>query len=352
MNRSFWKGKNVLITGHTGFKGGWLALWLKDMGAIVHGISLEPPTIPNFFSVINLKSILDSHTICDIRNFNELSVAIKKADPEIVFHMAAQPLVRDSYTYPLETYSTNIMGTLNVLEILRSVSRAKAVINITTDKCYENKETGQAYQETDPLGGHDPYSNSKACAELVSSAYRSSFYSNENKLLATARAGNVIGGGDWAKDRLIPDFFRALDKSETLLIRSPNSIRPWQHVLEPISGYLRLAEALFTHGKDFASAWNFGPEDSDTKPVKWLLDYLCSEIDGAEWGLGPHPDLHEAKLLRLDISKSKTMLNWKPSWSLDVALTKTYRWHEAWKNKVNMTEFSLNQIKDYEKISQ
>ncbi len=262
MNRNFWKSKRVFLTGHTGFKGGWLALWLTDMGAEVHAYALPAPTEPNFFTVCNLQAQLKSSTIGDIRDGAALANAMQAAQPQIVLHLAAQSLVRYSYTAPVETYAVNVLGTVNLLEAVRQTPSVKAVVNITTDKCYENREWVWPYRETEAMGGYDPYSSSKGCAELVTSAYRRSFLEPAGIHLASARAGNVIGGGDWAMDRLIPDFLRAIDASQTLTIRSPNATRPWQHVLEPLSGYLALAERLFLEGRDFADGWNFGPADS------------------------------------------------------------------------------------------
>jgi CDP-glucose 4,6-dehydratase len=350
MNRSFWKGKRVFLTGHTGFKGGWLTLWLSDMGAIVHGYSLTPPTTPNFFSVCNLQNELASSTIADIRDYSKLAKAIKDADPEIIFHLAAQSLVRESYSTPLETYAVNVMGTAHLLEATRHLTGIKAIINVTTDKCYENLERELPYKETEALGGFDPYSSSKACAELVSSAYRRSFLNEKEIHLATARAGNVIGGGDWATDRLLPDFLRSLDAGHPLMIRSPKSVRPWQHVLEPLSGYLNIAEKIYHSGSAFAEAWNFGPETTDSKPVEWLVDQLCKMVPGSSWHLGTAPTLHEAKQLKLDSSKAKNRLEWKPRWDLTTALSKTVDWHQAWKNQSDMRKISIAQIHFYEGI--
>ena len=267
MTSSFWNGKTVFVTGHTGFKGGWIAHWLSELGACVHGYALNPPTTPNFFTETNLQERLVGANIGDIRDLGLLDKAIKQSKPDIVIHMAAQPLVRESYNTPVETFSANVMGTVNVLEASRRVGTVKAIVNITTDKCYDNKEWIWPYRESDRLGGHDPYSASKACAEIVAAAYRSSFLSDADIQLASVRAGNVIGGGDWATDRLIPDFLRALDAGETLKIRSPNAVRPWQHVLEPLSGYLMLAEQLYEQGEPFAEAWNFGPNEEDARSV-------------------------------------------------------------------------------------
>lgn len=348
MNRQFWRGKRVFLTGHTGFKGGWLTLWLSDMGAEVHGYSLVPPTKPNFFTVTNLDACLAGSTIADIRDAALLTQAMQAAKPEIVLHLAAQPLVRHSYAEPVETYAVNVMGTVNLLEAARTVPSVKAIINITSDKCYENREWAWPYREIEALGGFDPYSSSKACAELVSAAYRRSFLHGQNTHLATARAGNVLGGGDWAKDRLIPDFFRALDKGETLKIRSRHAIRPWQHVLEPLAGYLMLAEQLYERGADFAEAWNFGPHDNDVQTVLWIVERLCTLMPQANWEREPGEHPHEAHTLKLDSSKACSKLGWHPRWNLETALTQTFNWHQAWKQGSDMSAVSLQQIHEYE----
>ena len=347
-NRNFWLGKRVFLTGHTGFKGSWLALWLTDMGANVHGYALAPPTEPNFFTICKLSKYLKSHTVADIRNADMLIDAMQKASPEIVFHLAAQPLVRYSYKNPIETFSTNVMGTVNLFEAARQTKSIKAIVNVTTDKCYENREWVWPYRENEAIGGFDPYSSSKACSELVTSAYRRSFFASMNVHLASARAGNVIGGGDWAADRLIPDFLRSLHLNEILTIRSPHATRPWQHVLEPLSGYLSLAEALYTKGESFADAWNFGPDDDDICTVEWILNQLCSLRNGASWQIDTNPQMHEAFALKLDSSKAKAQLGWHPRWNLRNAIEKVIEWDTAWQNKFDMTKFSLNQINNYE----
>ena len=333
MRSNFWKGKSVFLTGHTGFKGGWTAHWLSELGAKVHGYSLRPPTKANFFTATNLIERLADSTLADIRDYESLTRAVRTARPDIVIHMAAQPLVRDSYTNPLETFSSNVMGTLNVLEASRQVDSVRALVNITTDKCYENKEWVWPYRETDRLGGHDPYSASKACAEIAAKCYRDSFLADANIELASVRAGNVIGGGDWAKDRLIPDFLRALDRGETLVIRSPNAVRPWQHVLEPVSGYLILAQRLFEKSASYAEAWNFGPSDNDAKSVGWIVEKMCELVPSATYEITPDDNRHEAGLLKLDSSKARSRLGWLPHWPLEVALEKTVDWHLAWKNQ-------------------
>jgi CDP-glucose 4,6-dehydratase len=346
--REFWCNKRVFLTGHTGFKGGWLALWLTDMGAEVHGYALQPPTDPSFFSITDLQVRLAGNTIADIRDASALNRSVQDAQPEFVFHLAAQPLVRHSYREPVETYGVNVMGTVNLLEIVRQTSATKAVINVTSDKCYDNREWLRPYGEEDALGGFDPYSSSKACAELVSSAYRRSFLETLGIQLATVRAGNVIGGGDWAEDRLIPDFFRAQEAGQPLLIRSPHAVRPWQHVLEPLAGYLKLAQRLYTDGEGFAEAWNFGPEEADARPVEWIADYLSGRVPGAGWRNDSESHPHEAQMLRLDTSKAKARLDWRPLWSLGIALDKTLEWYAARQQGMDMAATSLQQIHEYE----
>jgi CDP-glucose 4,6-dehydratase len=348
MNREFWRGKRVFITGHTGFKGGWLAFWLAGMGSEVHGYALAPPTEPNFSTVTNLQARLASSTIADIRDAVALAQAMKDAQPEIVFHLAAQPLVRYSYVAPVETFAVNVMGTVNLLDVIRHSQSVKAVVNVTTDKCYENREWVWSYRENEAMGGFDPYSCSKACSELVSAAYRRSFLESAGIHLASARAGNVIGGGDWAADRLIPDFLRALDSGQILSVRSPLATRPWQHVLEPLSGYLNLAEMLFTKGQCFAEAWNFGPDEVGAKSVKWIVEYLCSHLSDAKWICDTSPRPHEANTLKLDSSKAKSKLNWRQRWDLQTSLGMTLSWHQAWKQGSDMAAISAQQIQKYE----
>jgi CDP-glucose 4,6-dehydratase len=348
LNHFFWRGKRVFLTGHTGFKGGWLALWLSEMGAEVHGYALAPSTDPSFHTVAGLASRLASSTFADIRDAASLSEALSSAEPEIVLHLAAQPLVRYSYAAPVETYAVNVMGTVNVFEAVRQASGVKVVVNVTTDKCYENRERSEPYIEDETLGGYDPYSSSKACSELVTSAYRRAFLEAQGIAVGSARAGNVIGGGDWSADRLLPDFLRAIDAGQTLNIRYPHAIRPWQHVLEPLSGYLMLAEKLYTAKSAFAEAWNFGPEEADSRSVDWLVGDLCSRIPGASCQREEVPQLHEAGTLKLDSSKAKQRLNWHPRWTLEDALSHTVDWHLAWRTGANMQQFSLQQIASYE----
>ena len=347
IHKDFWKGRKVLITGHTGFKGSWLCLWLNSMGANVYGIGLSPLTDHSIYKYARIADIVDSN-ISDIRNFDKIKELFDQINPEIVFHMAAQPLVRHSYSNPIETYETNILGTVNILEASRNCESLKAIVNITSDKCYENLEIERGYKENEPMGGHDPYSSSKACAELVSAAYRLSFLKKEGKSMATARAGNVIGGGDWAKDRLIPDVLNALEASEDIQIRNPDAVRPWQHVLEPLSGYIILAEKLFLEGNKYAEGWNFGPNEDDAKSVSWIVDHLCKNWgQNSKWikQAGEHP--HEAKHLKLDISKAKEYLNWNPSWTIQDALFNVIDWHKAFLQKEDMQLKSIEHINKY-----
>ena len=354
---SFWQGKKVFITGHTGFKGAWLSLGLIQLGAEVTGYALRPPTNPNLFELCGLEHDIDSH-IGDVRDYEKLLSSMKIAAPTIVLHLAAQPLVRESYKNPVETYTVNVMGTAHLLEAVRQLDSVRAVVNVTTDKCYENKEWVWGYREHESLGGYDPYSNSKACSELVTSAFRSSFfnladYDKHGVAIATARAGNVIGGGDWAADRLIPDFIRAIEANEKIRIRNPNAIRPWQHVLEPLSGYLMLAERLYTEGAAFAEGWNFGPEESDAKPVEWIVKQLCQLWGGnAEYEIDRSEHPHEANYLKLDCSKAKARLNWRPQWCLQEALARIVEWNKAYQGQENMKALCLAQIADYMKIQE
>lgn len=347
MRKGFWHKRRVFLTGHTGFKGSWLALWLQELGAEVHGYALQPPTEPNLFTVAGVEERMASSILADIRDARELSEAMKKVRPDTVFHMAAQPLVRYSYSNPEETYAINVMGTLHLLEAVRSTPGVRAVVNITTDKCYENREWVWGYREGEPLGGHDPYSSSKACAEIVTAAWRRSYLAGAGVGLASARAGNVIGGGDWAADRLLPDILRSLDAGQAPTIRSPSALRPWQHVFEPLAGYLALAEGLSADAEFYAGAWNFGPEDTDNRSVEWIVEYLCSSVPGASWQRDTAQQQHEAHTLKLDSSKAKADLDWRPRWRLKKALDQTLAWHRAWKQGVAMQAFSLNQINEY-----
>lgn len=348
--RDTYKGKKVLVTGHTGFKGSWLSIWLKSLGAEVIGYSLEPYTEPSMFEVCDLDSKMTS-IIGDIRNYSQLDKVIEDYKPEIVFHLAAQALVRYSYINPVETYETNIMGTVNLLEAVKKSESVKSVVVITTDKCYENKEWVYGYRETDPMGGYDPYSSSKGCVELIVSSYRNSFYNDRGIALASARAGNVIGGGDWSEDRLIPDFVRAVSEGKSISIRSPLATRPWQHVLEPLSGYLKLGALMFRDREKYSSGWNFGPNDTDIINVEGVLRY-CIEV----WGKGSinieeGNFVHEANLLKLDISKVRANLKWNPLYNIEECIKKTVDWYKEYYElgKENMYEYTLKQIEEYDK---
>lgn len=350
----FWRGKNVFLTGHTGFKGGWLALWLSSMGAKVTGYALAPNTRPNLFEVAQVQALLDNSHIADIRDLTSLQKAMSQAQPEIVIHMAAQPLVRYSYSNPVETYATNVMGTVHVLESIRNLKSVRAAVVVTTDKCYENKEWPWGYREDEPMGGYDPYSNSKGCAELVASAYRQSYFPPDQYNLhgvgiASARAGNVIGGGDWSVDRLIPDAIKAFEAHQPLMIRNPLATRPWQHVLEPLSGYLVLAQALYREGANFDGAWNFGPKDDDARSVQEVVNLLIENWHSpASWRQDVAAQPHEAHSLKLDCSKARQYLGWVPKWNLEQAVEKIGLWQEAYQQRGNMQEFSFQQISTYQ----
>ncbi|MEH3121801.1 MAG: CDP-glucose 4,6-dehydratase [Sphingomonas phyllosphaerae] len=327
---AFWAGKRVFLTGHTGFKGSWMSLWLQRMGAEVTGFALAPPTDPALFEVARVAAGMTS-IIGDIRDRETLEQALVAADPEIVIHMAAQPLVRASYDDPVGTYATNVMGTVHLFEAVRKSPSVRAACIVTTDKCYENREWVWGYREDEPMGGYDPYSNSKGCSELVVSAYRRSFFGEGKTAVASGRAGNVIGGGDWAVDRLIPDILRAVSAGEPVLIRNPLAIRPWQHVLEPVSGYLVLCQALWNDPAAAAAAWNFGPRDDDARPVQWIVEKMCAAWgNGADWTRDQSVQPHEAHYLKLDISKARVRLGWGPRWSLAKALESIVSWQRAW----------------------
>jgi CDP-glucose 4,6-dehydratase len=353
LNPKFWKGKRVLITGNTGFKGSWLSLLLQTLEADVIGYALTPPTNPSLFEV----AMVDQEMITifgDIRDLNHLHRVFTEHRPEIVIHMAAQPLVRYSYLNPVETYSTNVMGTVNLLEAVRRTKSVRAVVNVTSDKCYENREQDRGYHESEAMGGYDPYSNSKGCAELVTAAYRNSYFdpkkhSSHGVGVASGRAGNVIGGGDWAKDRLVPDIIKSFESGKRVSIRYPHAIRPWQHVLEPLRGYLMLAENLYTNGAKFSQAWNFGPNDDDTKPVSFIVEAM-TKIWGedAKWSLDKNFHPHEANYLKLDISKAHLELDWQPVMRLSDTLKLIVEWSKHFKAGENMRDFTINQIKDYQ----
>jgi len=352
---SFWFSKKVFITGHTGFKGSWLSLWLQQLGAKVTGYALPPPTKPSLFEVVQVAQGMKS-IIGDIRDGDMLAKAMQRAEPDIVIHMAAQPLVRQSYVDPVVTYSTNVMGTVQLFEAVRQTPSVRAVVNVTTDKCYENKEWVWGYRENEPMGGFDPYSSSKGCAELVTSAYRNSFFNtvrngDHQVAVSSARAGNVIGGGDWADDRLIPDILRAIASGQSVNIRNPQATRPWQHVLEPLNGYLVLAEKLYTEGSVFAEAFNFGPAEEDAKSVQWIVEQLTQSWgDGANWHLDGRTHPHEAHYLKLDCSKARIMLGWQPNWNLTQALQAIIVWHKAHSANQSSTELRslcFQQIEEY-----
>jgi CDP-glucose 4,6-dehydratase len=354
VNPDFWSGKRVLVTGHTGFKGGWLAIWLNRLGAQLHGYALPQSHDLSLFNAARIDKIVDT-TFADVRDLERLRASMRTARPEIVFHLAAQSLVRPSYEDPAGTYATNIMGVVNLLEAVRTSDSVRAVVIVTSDKCYENREWLWGYREDESMGGYDPYSSSKGCAELVTAAYRRSFFHSDSHrqhgvAVASARAGNVIGGGDWAQDRLIPDFVRAAVGKQDLLVRSPLAVRPWQHVLEPIAGYMTLAEQLTTAGPPVAEAWNFGPYDEDARPVSWIVETLVRLWGaGARWRVDEIPHAHEAHYLKLDISKARARLHWTPRWSLNEALTKVVEWYSAQQSKKDMRMVSLSQIETYER---
>lgn len=354
---NIYKNKKVLVTGHTGFKGSWLSLWLLELGANVIGYSLEPPTEPNLFDSIKLKNKI-THILGDVRDEKHLFNVFEKYKPEFVFHLAAQPLVRLSYTEPKLTYETNIMGTINVLEAIRKTNSVKVCIIITTDKCYENKEWIYGYREIDPMGGYDPYSSSKACAELVVSAYRNSFFTpddygkNHKITLSTVRAGNVIGGGDWGEDRLIPDCARMLSHNKTIIIRNPKATRPWQYVLEPLSGYLLLGSKMYKNGKKYGSAWNFGSNDNDIITVEEIVKSVTINWGNGDYKIDTSSQPHEAGLLKLDTSKARTFLGWKPVYNIYETIKRTINWYKYFYNGVEkdkLYKITVNEIWDYMK---
>lgn len=351
INESFWKSKRIFLTGHTGFKGSWLSIWLSSLGAKVRGYSLEPNTTPSLFHEANVASIIDSQ-IGDIRDKTLLQEKMLEFEPDIIIHMAAQPLVRYSYQSPLETYEINVMGTVKVFEAARNCSNLKAILNITSDKCYENDGRLNGYNEQDPMGGYDPYSSSKGCAELLTSSYRRSFFEEKGIGLASVRAGNVIGGGDWADDRLLPDILRSFEKNEPVIIRNPDAIRPWQHVLEPLSGYLLLLQKLWKEPKLYSESWNFGPNNDDIKSVKWIIENMIELWPGNSWKLDEKNNAHESSVLSLDISKALNNLGWTPSWDLQITLKRILKWHRDWLDGADMHRISLSEINEFTKESQ
>ncbi len=355
MTLDFWRGKRVLLTGHTGFKGSWLSLWLQQLGAEVSGFALEPPTDPSLFEVAQVAEGMTS-IIGDVKDAQRLSAVVNEQRPEIVIHLAAQPLVRYSYDHPIETYATNVMGTMHLLDAVRKCPEVKVALCITTDKCYENREWAWGYRENDPMGGHDPYSSSKGCAELAVSSMRRSFfpaetYAEHGVAVASARAGNVIGGGDWAQDRLIPDILRAFGEGQPVHLRSPGAIRPWQHVLEPLGGYLTLAQALYEKGPEVAEGWNFGPRDEDARPVGWIVEKLAALWgEGATWTVDTNPQPHEAHFLKLDCSKAANLLHWRPRLDLELALRWSVDWYQKYLSGASMRSHTLAQIIQYEEL--
>jgi CDP-glucose 4,6-dehydratase len=355
IDKRFWKDKRVFITGHTGFKGSWLCLWLHALGAKITGYALAPPTDPSLFELCRMDRLVHSVT-GDVRSRESLTNALEATQPEIIIHMAAQALVRESYKNPVETYSVNIMGTVNLFESVRKSRTVRTMINVTTDKCYENREWCWGYRENEPVGGYDPYSSSKACSELVTSCYRDSFfnpkdYETHGVAVATARAGNVIGGGDWAADRLVPDCLRAFLKGEKISIRNPRSIRPWQHVLEPLNGYLLLAQRLYEKGSEYAEAWNFGPHEADARTVEWVVKRLCDQWGrNASYEIDKGAHLHESYSLKLDCSKARERLGWRPRWNVEQALDKVIEWVRDYRAGKDVASVCRHQIEEYEKI--
>jgi CDP-glucose 4,6-dehydratase len=349
---AFWPGRRVLVTGHTGFKGSWLSLWLACLGARVSGFALPPPTNPSLFELARVGDGMRS-ILADLRDAEAVLEALRETRPEIIFHLAAQPLVRQSYADPVETYATNVMGQVHLLEAVRQIGNVRAIVIVTSDKCYENREWLWGYREDEALGGHDPYSSSKACAEIAAAAWRRSFFHADHApALATARAGNVIGGGDWAKDRLLPDLLAALAAGCPVTLRHPDAVRPWQHVLEPLRGYLLLAEKLCLEGAAFAEAWNFGPTEEDARPVRWLAEELAGYWPRGAYpawvpDAAPHP--HEARALKLDAAKARARLDWQPRWNLATALAKTAEWHKAYRAREEMRAVTLAQIAAFER---
>lgn len=351
MNDNIWQSRKVLVTGHTGFKGSWLCLWLAEMGADVIGYSQPPPTEPNLFTLAKVESGITS-LIGDVRSLEELNSVVRKYNVEIIIHLAAQSLVRTGYQQPVETYSTNVMGTVNVMEVARTVESVKVVLNVTSDKCYENRELSRGYAEGDSLGGADPYSNSKACSEFVTMAYRKSYFEDNKVAVASARAGNVIGGGDWAKDRLIPDIVRALSEKKPVTIRHPDAIRPWQFVLDPLCGYIKLIEKMWLDQGGFNEPWNFGPASSDAKSVGWLLEMIEKNFEQSlDWSVDELASTqHETGCLMLDSTRARDKLGWSPKLKIDEAISWTVEWYRRYFRKDDIRKFTLNQIREYAEI--
>jgi CDP-glucose 4,6-dehydratase len=347
VNRGSWQGRRVFLTGHTGFKGGWLVMWLNSLGAEVHGYALGAPAGPTLFRTCGIERLLAAHTEGDVRDAQRLAEALRRSRAEVVLHLAAQSLVRPSYADPVGTFAINVMGTVHLLDAVRSCGSVGATVIVTSDKCYENDGRGKTYVESDSLGGHDPYSASKGCAEIVAASYARSFLAAAGMPVATARAGNVLGGGDWSDDRLVPDLIRAIGRGQPLEVRAPNATRPWQHVLEPLSGYLLLCERLLAGDGQCAGAWNFGPDLQDVRPVSWVLDELCQFLPGASWRPGPAPRLHEAAHLALDSTKARNGLGWSPRWTLREALRRTAEWHAQAHAGADMARVSLRQIEEF-----
>lgn len=346
----FWQGKNVFITGHTGFKGSWLSLWLQSLGANCVGFSLAPPTKPNLFQLANVNIKIKS-IIGDIRDFELLETTLHRYQPEIIIHLAAQPLVNFSYQKPLLTYSTNIIGTVNLFQAVRSLDSVKAIVNVTSDKCYQNQELDRGYREEDNLGGYDPYSSSKACSELITQAYSYSYFKNKGINIATARAGNVIGGGDWGKDRLVPDIVDACISQQNISLRYPNALRPWQHVLESLYAYLTLAKQLLESPPSFMQAWNFGPHEEQNRTVSWLTDTIIKYWgSGIKWMQCTHPHEYETNFLRLNSSKANHSLGWKNQWNIETAIVKTVEWYKSYLNGKNMQKITLSQIDEFQQV--
>ena len=353
MNSNFWNKKRVLVTGHTGFKGSWLSLWLQELGAEVAGFSNNIPTEPSMFKIAHVENEMNS-VFGDIRDISKIQNVINEFKPEIIFHLAAQSLVQESYNNTIETFSTNILGTVNLMEAIRASQSVQEVINVTSDKCYEENELDRGFVETDPMGGHDPYSCSKGCSELITSSYRKSFFNknkNSNVMVSSVRAGNVIGGGDWAKDRLIPDIIKGILKNNPIMIRNPNYVRHWQHVLDPLYGYLSLAEKMWSHDEKFADSWNFGPKENNAKSVEWILEKFNEYWKGGiKWKIDQRKFNHENKFLKLDSSKSKLMIDWESKIELDNAIKMIVDWYEKLKNCEDMREVTIKQIQEYSRI--